>query len=344
MKVGTAGLVAGLILLVLLQRLEDAGADNGLAAAITVLLITGALLVASHGLGPLALRLTGALVAALGFAIYQWQDIKYVLPSAWSPAVDRALLIAAAAGLLALVVGGGFHLAALAGAFGLLAMITLVMTWTTVFGFGSTEHDVLEVFSTACASLALVCGLAVLRPGWLVALAAAAGAVVTAYVGYRNFPVYGTTAHRVLVWLSVAGGALGSLGVAGWTLFRRTSPPTEPAPPGADPTPSPPSASPEPETESRPVPPPQAAPPQAAPPPAAPPQASPPPAAPSPAAPSPVASSEGRPAEAAVATASAVPATPGRWSLQNIAVMVGVVSGVIGILKELIALVTGLTQ
>ena len=270
-------------------------------------------------LGPLATRVLGGLLFAGGVGAVLLQFLTYWMPS--SDVYVPALLVVAALGLLAVLSGGQSAVTwgGLSAAFGLLAAGLLAAESANLPGVGSTQREMFTVAATALGFLAVAAALAGvgLRRSRVAAKAIAGfaivGAVVTAVAAYRLYPVYGGVGEKATMIAIGVLGALALLVLAAVLVARR------PLRLAAAPTPHGPSV-------------PSGAPPGPAPQPVPAPQPQPPVVA------QPSQKATPMPAPATVVVGPSTAAVTGRGRLEFVATIVGLITGIIAIIRELVNL------
>ncbi len=289
--------------------------------------------------GPLGARALGG-VLFLGGAAVVFTEYQYYWLSEPAPFL-LAAVVTAVLGVVAVLSGGrgSFTLGGLSGACGLLAVACVAAESVSLPGIGSYERDQLTVAAVSLAVLAVSAGLGAIGPGSVRLTAAAlavAGVVGTVAAAYRAFPSYGkagdkATTVAIAVVGSVALMLLGGSLVLRWQARARV--PGEPVPGQSTPgqlmpgqlmpeQPMPEQPMPEqrvPELDVR----------------------VPAPALPVPGSVAPAPYSPYGPATVGAASTGLVQATQ-RGRLELIATIVGIVGGLIAILKEIVSLLQSL--
>jgi len=198
-------------------RIDEGGGDAGWLAALAVLaLAAGCLLAASAG-GEVAVRVTGGALFVGGLAVViTHHEVWWWLPSYWATPVSLAALVISLVGLGVLLLAYGFRLAGLSGALGLLALVCLGLTLLPYLG--SEEKSVLRAFATAFGAVALTAGVGAATNGRtrrerraMTAVAGALGAAVTVYAGYDSYEVYAPSGYHAAVIGATLIGAVASL-------------------------------------------------------------------------------------------------------------------------------------
>jgi hypothetical protein len=304
-RMGPAAAALGLAGLAAAWWTRDSPDASGILAALASVVLAAGLLVAARAGGEAPTRITGGLLCLAGLAVVITQhQVWWWLPTGWETPLTIAWLVIAAAGFGTLLFAYGFRMAGLSGACGVLAAVCL--SATALPYLGSEDKAVLRALTAALGAVALVAGLrAAARPamlrsrGWRGALAGAA-ALAVGFTGYDAYGTYAPIGYRLATIAATLAGIATVLLLGAWSRW--------PAPPGRSPATGPLA------TPSRP-------------PPSAGPRAS---AVPAPVSPS-------APAAAPAGTAVPVAAPTLRARLETLSLAVGVVIGLITILKEVVA-------
>jgi len=301
-----------------------------MAWVLAVLLVLGsivALLLARWLVGPRATRIVGGVLVLVGLGAVLRHFVTYWLPAA--EVYVPALLVLAALGLVAVLTGGQAGLAwgGLSAASGLLAVGLVVAESSHVPGIGSYQRDMLNVAATSLGFVAVAAALGAAGRGGsrVVGLAgatlAAIGMVVTAVAAYRLYPVYGDAGEQPTM-IAIAGVAVLALLVLAAVLARKAAQVAPRDVRGSELRPVPPSRQPEPAPS-----------PQLSKSPA-------PPVVQQPASqPQPQVPHSGTTAS----IARPVAAAPARSRLEAIATLIGLVTGIIALVRELVNLLRWLS-
>ena len=203
---------------------DGAGVSGTLGTISAVVLALGLLLIATAG-GEAATRITGGLlcVAGLAVAITQHQ-LWWWLRTGWETPMTVASLLIALVGLGVLLFAYGFRMAGLSGACGVLAAACLAAVPLPYLG--SEDEAVLRAFAAALGAVALVAGFrAAARPALAGsrtargALIVASGAAVT-FAGYDAYGTYAPTGYRVTTVTATVLGVVSVLVVGGIALHE----------------------------------------------------------------------------------------------------------------------------
>jgi hypothetical protein len=213
---GFLATLAGVAGVAVASQLERNGYDSGLLAAVmTLVLAVGILLLASRG-RPAALRIAGGLLAVSGVAvIVTHHQMWYWLPASWEAPMSLASLTVAVTGLATVMLGRGFNLGGLSATLGLLALLSLALTLLELPDVGSWDRDVLRVWATGLGAVALAAAfLAVARrqttqPRWrgYSATVALVGAAVVVFAAADSYDQYAPTGYRAALFIG-AGVAI----------------------------------------------------------------------------------------------------------------------------------------
>lgn len=325
-RAGIAAVVTGVLGLAVAWWMVDGAGLSGVIGTIsTVVLALGLLSVARAG-GEAATRITGGLLCIAGLAVAVTQhQLWWWLRAGWETPMTIASLLIALAGLGVLLFAYGFRMAGLSGACGVLAAACLAAVLLPYLG--SEDKAVLRALAAALGAVALVAGFRAAAKPPLAGSPAARGALIVAsgvavaFAGYDAYGTYAPTGYRVATVTATVLGIVGVLVVGGIGLHG----PVGGAAPGSPAVPTPDHAVPR--------------------------EATPTPHPAEPRSPAPVepAGSPGRP-EAQSGPAAVVDSTPPaqvgktaaggpslRARLETISLAVGVVIGLITILKEVVA-------
>jgi hypothetical protein len=214
-------------------RIDENGGDSGgLAGLAALALAAGCLLVASAG-GEVAVRVTGGALFVAGLAVViTHHEVWWWLPNNWATPVSLAALVISLVGLGVLLMAYGFRLAGLSGALGLLALTCFALTLLPYLG--SEEKSVLRAFATALGAVAFTAAAGAATTGRTrrerratTAVAGALGAAVTVYAGYDSYDAYAPGGYHAAVIGATITGAVASLAIGvviSWPIVARGLP------------------------------------------------------------------------------------------------------------------------
>lgn len=222
-RAGIAAVTTGVLGLALAWWIVDsAGVSGAFGTVSAIVLATGLLLVAPAG-GEVATRITGGLLCVAGLAVAVTQhQLWWWLRTGWEAPMTVASLLIALVGLGVLLFAYGFRMAGLSGACGVLAAACLAAVPLPYIG--SEDEAVLRAAAAALGAVALVAGFrAAVKPPLAGSLAVrgaliVAAAVAVAFVGYDAYGTYAPTGYRAATITATILGVVGVLVVGIVTL------------------------------------------------------------------------------------------------------------------------------
>lgn len=213
LAVGGAGLVFAVVL--------GDGGHGVIAACSAVLVAAGMISLGSGWRGHFGTRVAGALLFVGAIVVLISDRLAYWLPTGWGGPVTAVAALVAVAGLASTIVGGfqGLRLGGLSAAFGLVALAAYVLSTVSLPDIGSYDRDVLRVSTSALGALAVTTGLGAVgrrarhRTAWHAATAAVAvlAALLVWRAGVVSYSIYAPADRRAAIIVITAVGAVSAL-------------------------------------------------------------------------------------------------------------------------------------